>query len=50
MRLSLRIDDTNHALLAMIALTTIEPDGFGVVDPDCVDRSHSIRWFDRHEP
>lgn len=50
MTVSLRVDNANHATLAMLALATIEPDWFGVVDHDCVHRPHGVRWFDWHEP
>ena len=37
---SLRVDDANHARLAMLALRAVEPDGFCVVDGDGIHGHH----------
>ena len=43
-----RVDDTDHSLLAMLALGAVEPDGIGVVDHDREDWL-GLAHLSRHE-
>lgn len=44
-----RVDNSDHTLLAVVSLTTVVPDWFGVVDHDSVRGHHSGSCFDGHE-
>ena len=44
-----RVDDANHAGLAVLALRAVEPDGRGVVERDGVCRQVGRSCRDRHE-
>ena len=44
----LRVDDANHAGLAMVSLRAVVPNRFRVIDHDCVCGNHCVCGLDKH--